>query len=310
MAKQTKGKLILLLFITTIAVVVISTLSITSSSIDMTINFDKTVTIPHEHAGPTLHVAVAAMTSPQTTGRLYRDLILLIGKKLHYTAEFIQRPTYTEVDKLLEKNEVDVAFVCSGSYALGHDLYGLELLVVPVIEGKTTYNSNIIVAKDSPFQSLEDLRHHRFAFTSKTSNTGCLAPSFLLATQDESAQTFFSETLMSHGHDNSVQAVANGLADGAAVDSLILDHMIIENDPDALNVRIIHTSNDFGIPPVVVPKQLDPKLKLQLRSFFLEAHQSPEGRKILNALRIDHFTLGNDSDYNSIREMARVCAKQ
>lgn len=309
MAKRIKGRLTPLLLLTAIGLFIASLLSITPSATDVTINFDKTVIIPHEHTGPTLHVAVAAMTSPQTTGRLYRDLILLIGEKLHYSAEFIQRSTYTEVDKLLERNEVDVAFVCSGSYALGHNLYGLELLAVPVIDGKTTYNSNIIVAKDSPFQLLEDLRGHRFAFTSKTSNTGCLAPSFLLATQDESPQTFFSETLMSHGHDNSVQAVANGFVAGAAVDSLILNHMIIENDPDALKVRIIHTSNDFAIPPVVVPKQLDPKLKQQLRDFFLTAHQSPEGRKILNALRIDHFTLGNDSDYNSIREMANVCAK-
>lgn len=309
MANRKKGKKIPLLLLTAISIFIASIWSITPNTTDVTINFDQTVMIPHQHAGPTLHVAVAAMTSPQTTRRIYRDLIALIGEKLHHNIEFIQRPTYTEVDKLLEKNEVDIAFVCSGSYALSHDLYGLELLVVPVIEGKTTYNSNIIVAKDSPFQTLEDLRHHSFAFTSKTSNSGCLAPNFLLETRGYTAKTFFSETLMSHGHDNSIQAVANNLVDGAAVDSLILDHMTLENNPDALNVRVIHTSSNFGIPPVVVPKQLNPKLKQQLQAFFLEAHQSQEGRKILDALRIDHFTLGNDSDYNSIREMARVCEK-
>lgn len=310
MAKRVKGQLTTLLLLVAIGIFIASVLSTTPNSTDMTINFDETVAVAHKKTGPTLHVAVAAMTSPQTTGRLYHDLILLIGEKLHYNVEFIQRPTYTEVDKLLETNQVDVAFVCSGSYALGHDLYGLELLVIPVIEGKTTYNSNIIVANDSPFQSFNDLRHKRFAFTSKTSNTGCLAPSFLLATDGESAKTFFSETLMSHGHDNSIQAVANGLVDGAAVDSLILDHMISENNPDALAVRVIHTSSDFAIPPVVVPKQLDPELKQQLRNFFLEVHHSDEGRQILSALRIDHFTIGNDTDYNSIREMANVCAKQ
>lgn len=114
---------------------------------------------------------------------------------------------------------------------------------------------------------------------------------------------------MSHGHDNSVQAVANGLVAGAAVDALILDHMVLENSPDALNVRIIHTSEDFGIPPVVVPQQLDPTLKQQLRNFFLNAHKTEKGRKILNALRIDYFTLGDNNNYDSIREMARICEK-
>lgn len=308
MKKYKKGLLPSLLWLTAISIFIASVLSITPSATDVTINFDKTVDDQHKQTGTTLYVAVAAMTSPQATHKLYRDLILLISEKLNYSVEFIQRPTYTEVDKLLKENKVDVAFVCSGSYALGHDLFELELLVIPVIEGKTTYNSNIIVAKDSPFQKLADLRHQRFAFTSKTSNTGCLSPKYLLETQGYSAENFFSTTLMSHGHDNSVQAVSNGLVDGAAVDSLILNHMILENDPDALNVRTIHTSNNFGIPPVVVPKQLDPTLKEQLRTFFLEAHQSPEGRKILSALRIDYFTLGDDSHYNSIREMARVCA--
>lgn len=310
MAKKLTKNLQWLLLMMAIGIFITSILLIIPTTSDTTINFNETVIPVHTHSGPTLHVAVAAMTSPQTTGRLYRDLLMLIGKKLHYTVEFIQRPTYTEVDKMLEQNQVDVAFVCSGSYALGHDLYGLELLVIPVIEGKTTYNSDIIVAKDSPFQTIEDLRHQSFAFTSKTSNTGCLAPTHLLALQGESSDTFFAKTIMSHGHDNSVQAVANGLVDAAAVDSLILDHMIIENNPYALNVRVINTSEDFAIPPVVVPKQLDPQLKQQLREFFLQAHTTAEGQRILNALRIDYFTLGDDSDYNSIREMERVCAER
>ena len=296
-----------LLLLTALGIFIGGILSITPSPSDTTINFSETIIPTQSHLGPTLHVAVAAMTSPQTTRRLYHDLLLLIGEKLNVSVDFIQRPTYLEVDKLLEQNVVDVAFVCSGSYALGHDQFGLELLVIPVIEGKTTYNSYVIVAKDSPLQTFEELRNHSFAFTSKTSNTGCLAPTYLLAMQGESPQTFFSETIMTHGHDNSVQAVANGLVDGAAVDSLILDHMMIENNPYALNVRIINTSENFAIPPVVVPKQLDQKLKQQLREFFLEAHTTQEGRRILDALRIDYFTLADDSEYNSIREMAHIC---
>lgn len=307
MSNNSSKKLRWLLLLTAVGIVVSSVLSITPPTSVTTINFSETITPVHTHNGPTLHVAIAAITSPETAGQLYHDLLLLLGKKLNYTIELIQRPTYSDLDKLLETGEVDVAFICSGTYAIAHDRFGLELLVIPVIEGNTTYHSDIIVAENSPFQSLDDLQNHRFALTSRSSNTGYLAPTYMLFKRGETIDHFFSETIMSHGHDNSVQAVANGLVEGAAVDSLVLEHMVIENNPYALSVRTVESSQNFAIPPVVVPKQLAPKLKQQLRTFFLEAHKTKEGRKILNALRIDYFTLGDDNEYNSIREMARLC---
>jgi len=288
----------------------LSRMTIFSAEEPRHINFAQTTPADSPPTEEPLRIAVSAMTSPQTTEMLYRDLLELIGQKLDKPVAFVQRPTYEEVDELLKNNRIDLAFVCSGSYALGHEQYGLQLLVIPIIGGKRVYHSDIIVAKDSPLTSLEALRDKRFTFTSRSSNSGWLAPTFLLAQRQETAETFFSGISYSGTHDKAVHAVAHGMTDGAAVDSLILAHMVKDLDPSALAVKVIERSQDFGMPPVVVPPGIDAQLHQRLRQLFLTIHESAEGRYILDNLGIDFFTLANDSEYDSIRKMAHVCIEQ
>lgn len=302
--------------LTIFVITVIATITLWLTHIDrsappeqLQINFSATAPHAADSTAPPLRIAVAAMTSPETTEVLYRDLLESIGQRLERPVVFIQRPTYEEVDTLLQQNRIDLAFVCSGSYAFGHDTYQLELLVIPVIKGQRVYRSDIIAAKDSPFNSLESLRGKRFAFTSRSSNSGFLAPCYMLSQRQETPETFFSSIIFSKSHDKSIHAVAQGMVDGAAVDSLILDHMIAAKDRSALAVKVIDSSVDFGMPPVVVPHQLDAQLKTQLRDIFLTIHESTQGRAILDNLRIDHFTLADDHEYDLIREMGRTCKR-
>ena len=89
-----------------------------SDSDKVVVDFSKTVPVarPGERASPTppLRVAVAAMISPKETFDLYRQLLAYLGRKLGKDLEFVQRKTYAEIDELLKKGEIDLAFICSG----------------------------------------------------------------------------------------------------------------------------------------------------------------------------------------------------
>ena len=63
-----------------------------------------------------LSVAVAAIISPRETFSYYEDLLKYVSHKIDYKLEFKQRKTYQEVNRLIENNEVDLAFICSGAY--------------------------------------------------------------------------------------------------------------------------------------------------------------------------------------------------
>ncbi len=254
---------------------------------------------------PVLRVAVGAMISPEITRDYYEKLIELLAGKLGHRAIFSQRRTYSEVNALVANKEVDVAFVCSGPYTRGREEFGMELLVVPVAHGETVYYSYILAHRDSVVRSFDDLRGRRFAFTDPDSNSGCLVPTYMLARRGETPDSFFGDTFFSNSHDNSINAVAKGMADGAAVDSLIWDFMNVV-DPSVTGLtRIVERSPPYGIPPVVVHPDLPAELKEQLRQAFLSLHEDEAARGFFTRLQIDRFVEGDDAAYQSVREMRR-----
>jgi len=252
-----------------------------------------------------LRVAVAAMISPEATRRYYYDMVELIGDRLGMRTTFIQRRTYAEVNKLVEDREVDVAFVCAGPYVEGHDGFGMEILAVPVVDGKKVYHSYIISADDSKITSFSDLRGKRFAFTDPDSNSGCLVPRYMLSRMDETPETFFSETFFTHSHDNSIRAVSQGQADGAAVDSLIYD-FLKQNEPHiTAGTVVVEESPPYGIPPIVTYPDLDPVLKARITGLLYGLREDPKGRDILDHLRIERFEPGDDKAYGEVRAMRK-----
>ncbi|MHC4445021.1 MAG: substrate-binding domain-containing protein [Planctomycetota bacterium] len=250
-----------------------------------------------------LRAAAGAMVSPKKTRQQYDDLLRLIADRLQRRALLAQRKTYTEINDMIERREVDVAFVCSAPYVTGKAKFEMEILVVPVMYGQKVYHSYILTYRDSPLNSFDDLRGKVFAFTDPNSNSGCLVPKYMLSQRGENPETFFSEFYYTYSHDNSIRAVAEGMADGAAVDSLIWEYMQ-ETDPTyTARTKIIEKSPPYGIPPVVVHPDLDPKLKHQLKNIFLNLHKDEEARSILGTIRIDQFEESEDAAYDSIREM-------
>lgn len=274
-----------------------------------TVDFSKTVQVAQpvspQGAGRTLRMAVAAMISPKDTFDLYRQLLLHISGEMGADLEFVQRKTYAEINELLQQGAVDVAFVCSGPYASGKQKYGLELLATPEVRGSHFYHSYLIVGKDSPYRALPDLKGRSFAFTDPDSNTGRFVPLFWLSQLGQRPEGFFSKTTYTYSHDNSILAVARGLVDGAAVDSLIWEFYARTNPEHTAKTRIIRRSEAFGIPPVVASGHLDREDKDRLRDILFTMHEKPEGREILAKLSIDRFIAPSEEWYVSIRDLER-----
>jgi phosphonate transport system substrate-binding protein len=258
-------------------------------------------------ATPPLRVAVAAMISPKETFSAYGRLLDYIGRKTGRETAFIQRKTYQEISELLGKGSIDIAFVCSGPYASGKGKFGFELLAVPQVQGKSDYHSYLIV-KDRAFQTLEDLRGKVFAFTDPESNTGRLVPSHWLALQGERPEKFFGKILYTYSHDNSIQAVARGLADGAAVDSLIWEYYRDRNPELTASISVIKRSEPYPIPPVVASRELSKEDADRIRQSLLTIHQDPEGRTILHQLRVDRFILAPSAWHENMVHIEKMLA--
>ncbi|MBC8017739.1 MAG: phosphate/phosphite/phosphonate ABC transporter substrate-binding protein [Verrucomicrobia bacterium] len=261
-------------------------------------------------AGTPLRIGMGAMITPKAGYVYYQRLKDYIEKKIGQPVQLVDRGNYDEMNRLLEEGGVDAAFVCAGPYVEGKQKFGLELLAMPLVKGKPVYHSYIIVPVDSPARRLEDLRGKVFAFTDPKSNSGKLAPTYMLSLLGETPQHFFGTVEFTYGHDKSIRAVAEKLVDGAAVDSLIWEYIALNTPAITAKTRILLRSEPYGIPPIVVRPGIDPQQKKKLLQILLHASEDEEGRAILKGMMIDRFVPGDDGNYDTIRLMNTRLRKQ
>ena len=271
------------------------------------VDFSKTFSIaqPETKAEPdnVLRMAVAAMISPKETLVYYQELLGYIGKKSGHRVQLIQRRTYDEVNALFPKGEIDLAFICTGPFAASREKFGFEALATPQVRGQPYYQSYLIVHKDSPHQKFDDLRGRVFAFTDPDSNTGAMVPRFWLAQIGETPESFFSKTIFTYSHDNSILAVAKGLVDAAAVDGHQWEYFERFSPAYTSKTRVIRKSQPFGSPPLVASGRLRDEVRLKIQELMLAMHTDPEGKRILDSLLIDRFVLPREEWYESARAL-------
>ncbi len=243
-----------------------------------------------------LKVAVAAILSPQGTIQSYQPFLRVLESKTGKEVVLIQRKTYQEVNNMLIRSVVDVAFVCTGAYVKQKE--HMELLAIPQINGKKTYRSLLIAGSSSNVSRLEDLRGKVFAFTDPLSNTGYRYPLSLLTLLKETPESFFSRTLFTFSHDRSIDSVKDGIANGAAVDSIVYEFFKKRDPLVASKTKVIKASQEFGMPPVVVPKTTSAEQKEWLQNLFLDIHNDPAGKQALDVMGVDQFVMPDPDQYH------------
>lgn len=250
-----------------------------------------------------LRVAIAAVISPQGTLESYTPLLDYLSEQLNRPVVRVQSSSYAETNEILKAGLVDLAFVCTGAYIHGSDEFGMQILVVPEINQESVYHSWIITPIDSSIETIDDLRGGVFAFADPLSLTGWIYPNFMLTQMGEKSEAFFSQTFFTYSHDRSIHSVADGFADGAAVDSLIFNYLIRREPTLAEKIKIIHKSPAFGMPPVVVNPNIDLELRADLQEILLSMADNPEGQTALLTLGVDRFVIVDGDLYDSARQV-------
>ncbi len=249
-----------------------------------------------------LRVGVSSVLSPRETLDHYRVFAEYLEKKIGRPVQLVQRQTYKEINELVRDKGVDVAFICSGAYVMGRE-DNLELLAVPVVNGKSTYQSYIVVNANSKFKSFADLKGQVFGFTDPISFSGTIAPSYMAAQLKAQPSDFFGRIVYTYSHDNSIKAVLDNVVTAAGVDSLVYQFAVAKDASLSSKLRIIAQSPEVGAPPVVVNRNLDSHLKTVLLEALLQMERDDLGKQALASLIYERFVLPDDSAYNPIRAM-------
>ena len=254
--------------------------------------------------------AISPMASPVSTLSSYGDFFKYLSKKTGIKIIPKQRRKYAEINSLLKSGDAQFAVTCTGAFLDGRNEFGLELLAVPVINGKTSYNSLVIVNEKSSIENFSQLRDKVFAFTDPLSFTGRLYPLYVLHQMGVIPVEFFHKTFYTSSHEKSIESVAYGLAAGAAVDSLIFYDMERMGHPAVTMVRIIKVSPPYGIPPIVVSPLVKKPTKQIILTALLEMISDPEGKEILKKLEIDKYILPDPAIYDNAAQLRKATLLQ
>ena len=140
---------------------------------------------------PAFVVAIAPVLSPSRSLLCYRDIVIYLANRLNRRPELITRKTYMEINELVRHRQCDMALVCTYPYVLGKRDFRMEVLVTPVIDNSSHYQSYIVVPRQSPANGLLDLANKRFAINDYLSSSGWLFPAQQLLSQQLNP-TYFS----------------------------------------------------------------------------------------------------------------------
>lgn len=242
----------------------------------------------------------------------YRALAPALAASTGLPVELVEEEPWQERQRRFEGGGAEVAFACGVYYTRQVDEHRrpLDLLAAPVpaaprYNARPVYFSDIVVRRESPFKSFDQLRGASLAYNEPGSHSGYNIIRWHLSRRGLPG-SYFGHVVEAGAHQTAVRLVAAGEADAAAIDTLVLETELHEHPWLAERLRVIHTLGPSPIPPAVAAPHLPEEQRQALRDALLRLHQSETGRRALSLGRFSRFTPVADHQYARIRRMDRL----
>ena len=230
----------------------------------------------------------------------------------HFVGAKVGQPTILAIGQSFNEfaeGQVDVGFICGLPYVQMADSPScpVELLVAPILQGeryqhRPIYFSDVIVRRESPYTSFDDVQGCVWAYNQRVSHSGWNLVCHSLLERGKTLD-YFGQMIETGSHQRSILLVLEGQADTTAIDSHVLDVFLARNRAAAGALRVIDMLGPSSIPPIVIARTVDQELKRQVQEILLTMHEDPLAASVLHAGAIDRFVRVSDEDYQDIRDM-------
>lgn len=236
---------------------------------------------------------------------VYRFISAYTGKKLGLHTELFVGTSFNQ----FAAGQADVGFICGLPYIqlTGQKPAPISLVAAPVLQGNRyhglpIYYSDVIVRRDSPFQSFWDLRGCRWSYNDRDSHSGYNLTRYHLVRAGET-KGYFGEVFEAGFHQRSIDLVLSGLVDASAIDSQVLGIEMRTQPELASQIRVIESLGPSSIQPVVASNRLPKAIIKELGEVIIDMGSDPSARSFLDYGLIEGFTAVVDGDYDDIRNM-------
>lgn len=236
----------------------------------------------------------------------FKPTIEYLEKQAGLKVETFVATDYAGVIEAMRSGKIDMAWFGPFSYVLAADKAGAEAVAVGVRStGKSTYQSIIVVHKDSGIKTLADLKGKDFAFVDPASTSGNLIPRVILKKAGIDPEKDFKSVVYTGGHDAVELAIKNKKVPAGADNDITYAAMVEKKLIDPNENVIIAKSDPIPGSPVAVRGNLPAELKTKIKEALLKMHE--EAPQALGGYGdIIRYEEAKDSDYDIIRETAKI----
>jgi len=206
--------------------------------------------------------------SPRETYRQYSHLINLLNSRLECcTLELVLAPTYADCVGMLERQEIDLAWLATATYAEKRSVVPMEPLAVPVWSGLKEYTGILFTVEATGVKTLADLEGRRIAFVDKESSSGYIFPADMLEKAGLRVPGSFSRVDFLGSHDAVIMAVLLGEYDAGAVFDKA--YATVAGRSNNASLRVLAQTDPIPGEPIVASRHLAPEVVAEVKQALL-----------------------------------------
>lgn len=233
-----------------------------------------------------------------------------LSKKTGLKVNAFFAPDYAGIIEGMRFNKVHAAWFGNKSAMEAVDRASGEVFAQMVnADGTQGYYSHLIVHKDSPLKSLDDVlkqgKNLSFGNGDPNSTSGFLVPSYYVFAQNKIDPKTHFKLVRSANHETNSLAVANKQVDVATSNSENLDK-IKDRMPEKFNdIRIIWTSPLIPLDPLVIRKDLPEAYKAKIKDFFYTYGNGGQQEKdnLFKVSKLSGFKPSTNAQLTPIRQL-------
>ncbi|WP_229814618.1 phosphate/phosphite/phosphonate ABC transporter substrate-binding protein [Shewanella hanedai] len=247
------------------------------------VDFDKPVV---------LVFGIVPQQAASTLARLWSPVFEVFSQNANFQLRFATARDIPTFESRLAIGEYDIAYMNPYHYTSFHDLVGYQALVKQA--GKQI-KGIIVVKKDSPIQSFQDLNNKQIAFPAPAAFAASVLPRANLNIEGIEAKIKYVGS-----HDSVYLAVAQNLVDAGGGVKRTFNTM---DKSTSEQLRVLWETPGYTPHAVAVHPRVPADIVDELRLRFIELGSLPEGREVLNKLKFSRFESAKNSDWDDVRAL-------
>jgi len=234
----------------------------------------------------------------------FRPVLEHLSEHIGVPFRLIIADDYSDLGKRVRAQELDLAKFSPLSYVEAKNADpGLQLILMQVAGGGTSYLGYVYTLSGDPAESLLDLSGRSFCYVDPHSTSGYLYPRALMLSQGIDPDRFLGHIEYGGNHVACIRKVLDGELDAGAGYSGAFGAARQQGLPVyklKILAKTVRIPYDAYCVRSGLPLDATRRLKQELLGL---STRSPGGRRLLaGAVKFNAWTAAEDSDYDSIRE--------